>query len=143
MRMLLATCGALVLALAGCSDNYGGGSSPTPSQSPGQGNAPVSVDANETDFSIALSKQDFSPGAYTFQVHNNGKFPHNLKVNGPGVNSESSPTIQPGQSGTLAVTLQSGRYELWCGVDAHKDKGMTMTITVAGAASATTVPGGY
>jgi uncharacterized cupredoxin-like copper-binding protein len=87
--------------------------------------------ATEKEFSITLSQSAFKPGTYTFQVSNRGQFPHNLTLEGPGVDRQASPTLQPGQNGTVTVTLQAGSYEIWCSVDSHKDKGMQLKITVA------------
>src|SRR6266545_2569452 len=70
-------------------------------------------------------------GAYTFVVEQQGKHPHALSIKGPGVDTTSTPTIQPGgASERLTVTLQPGRYELWCPVGNHKAQGMHTTITV-------------
>jgi uncharacterized cupredoxin-like copper-binding protein len=88
------------------------------------------VAATEQEFSIALSTKTFAAGAYTFTVHNAGKYPHNLTIEGPGVDKVASPTEPGGGTGTVSVTLQKGSYELWCSVDSHKDKGMDLTITV-------------
>jgi len=41
-----------------------------------------------------------------------------------------SQTVQNGASTRLSVPLQSGSYELWCTVDAHKERGMDKTIQV-------------
>lgn len=93
--------------------------------------AGTAVTATEQEFSITLSRTSFSPGAYTFTVHNAGRYAHNLTIEGPGVDMKASPTEPGGGSGTLSVTLAKGTYELWCSVDSHKDKGMDIRITVA------------
>jgi Integrase core domain len=36
-------------------------------------------------------------------VMNNGKFPHNLTVDGPGIEDKASPTLSPGSAGDLTV----------------------------------------
>jgi uncharacterized cupredoxin-like copper-binding protein len=90
----------------------------------------TSVDVTEKEFSITLSQATFSPGAYTFTIKNTGSFPHNLAIEGPGVDKKTSPTISAGQSGSLTATLQAGSYELWCAVPGHKDRGMDMKIKV-------------
>jgi uncharacterized cupredoxin-like copper-binding protein len=88
------------------------------------------VTATETEFSIGLSKESFTPGSYTFKVENTGNAPHNLIVKGPGVNMASSPTLEGGQSGEVTVDLQKGSYELWCGVGNHRARGMELEISV-------------
>ena len=49
--------------------------------------APVgtSVGVVEKEFSITLDKTGFTPGDYTFAIQNQGSFPHNLTIEGPGV----------------------------------------------------------
>ena len=90
----------------------------------------TSVGVTEKEFSITLSQASLSPASYTFIIQNKGSFPHNLNIKGPGVDTETSPTLSAGQSGMLTVTLQKGSYELWCSVPGHKDKGMDLTIKV-------------
>lgn len=90
-----------------------------------------SVNATEAEFSIALSATKFKAGTYTFTVHNAGKFPHNLTIEGPGVDKLASSTVAGGGTAKVTVTLQKGSYELWCSVDSHKDKGMDMHIGVS------------
>jgi hypothetical protein len=129
--------GAVVALLAaGC----GGGGSPgtggtASATGTGAASSPATaagtaVTATEKEFSIVLSTTAFTSGTYTFDIQNQGTFPHNLNVKGPGVDGQVSPTVQPGATGQLTVTLQKGSYELWCSVDGHKDRGMDMMIQV-------------
>jgi uncharacterized cupredoxin-like copper-binding protein len=118
---------------AASSSTAGGRYGSAPSSSASKGGAAAvgtAVTANEQEFSITLSAKTFKAGAYTFTVHNAGKYPHNLTIQGPGVDKAASPTTPGGGTGTVSVTLTKGSYELWCSVDSHKDKGMDMTITV-------------
>jgi uncharacterized cupredoxin-like copper-binding protein len=124
-----------VAFLAGCSSSGGGGGAGTTSTSAGTASssaavAGTAVTVTEKEYSISLSTQTFASGPYTFTVHNTGETAHNLTVEGPGVDKQATSTIQPGQTATLAVTFQKGTYELWCSVDAHKDQGMDLHITV-------------
>ena len=146
MPVLAGGAGALLL-LGGCSSGSGSGgggsavyggtaakatSGPSSAPSPSGPAGPVTtVTATETEFKISLSKAAFKAGAYTFKVVNHGNYPHNLTIAGPGITSLASPTSQGGGSGVLNVTLQAGSYELWCGVDSHRTKGMDIKITVA------------
>jgi len=90
----------------------------------------TSVGVTEKEFSITLSQTSFSPASYTFTIQNKGTLPHNLNIEGPGVDTKTSPILSPGQSGMLTATLQKGSYELWCSVPGHKDKGMDLTLKV-------------
>ncbi|NMM25424.1 MAG: hypothetical protein HHJ11_18465 [Phycicoccus sp.] len=127
----------LVLLLGACSSTtaksttnppaaYGAGAAASPSVAP----VGTSVGVVEKEFSIALDKKSFTAGDYTFAIQNQGSFPHNLTIEGPGVDSKTSPTFGTGESGSLTVTLQKGSYDLSCSVPGHKDKGMDIKITV-------------
>lgn len=84
-----------------------------------------------TDFKITLSTTSLSPGPYTFVAEQRGQSPHALSIQGPGVETVTTPTIPPGgPSQRLNVTLQPGTYEMWCPVDNHRALGMEVTVTV-------------
>ncbi|MFI8916565.1 copper-binding protein [Streptomyces sp. NPDC053513] len=134
---LLAACGS------GGSGSDSGTTAPPPARkSTGPGGA-TRVTADLADFRITLSRQAFTPGTYAFVATNTGKHDHALEVEGPGGENRSS-TVAPGGSTTLTVTLEAGKYEIYCPVDGHKDLGMKTEITVAGAPvdkSGVNVPG--
>jgi uncharacterized cupredoxin-like copper-binding protein len=135
-RFVTAALVALLLgACGGTSTNTAtpsAASSPTATSPPPSSAAAVgtSVGVTEKEFSITLSQASFSPASYTFTIQNKGSFPHNLNIEGPGVDTKTSAILSPGQSGMLTATLQKGSYELWCSVPGHKDKGMDLTIKV-------------
>jgi plastocyanin len=138
-RALLLTIGgvAAALVLAACGSDTpsdtGDASPPadeTTSAAPEAGGATIEV--SESEFSIKLSKSSMKPGDYTFAISNDGNFPHNLAIKGPGIGGETSDTFDGGQSGDLAVTLQEGTYTLWCAVGNHRAQGMETTIEVTG-----------
>jgi uncharacterized cupredoxin-like copper-binding protein len=128
VALLLGACGGTSTNTATPS----AGSSPTATSSSPSSAAAVgtSVGVTEKEFSITLSQTSFSPASYTFTIQNKGSFPHNLNIEGPGVDTKTSQILSPGQSGMLTATLQKGSYELWCSVPGHKDKGMDLTIKV-------------
>ena len=101
--------------------------SPSPSSATAVG---TSVGVTEKEFPITLSQTSLSPASYTFTIQNKGSLPHNLNIEGPGVDTKTSPIPSPGQSGKLTATLQKGSDELWCSVPGHKNKGMDLTIKV-------------
>jgi len=133
-RFVTAALVALLLgACGGTSTNtatQSAASSPTATSPSSATAVGTSVGVTEKEFSITLSQTSFSPASYTFTIQNKGAFPHNLNIEGPGVDTKTSPILSPGQSGMLTATLQKGSYELWCSVPGHKNKGMDLTIKV-------------
>jgi uncharacterized cupredoxin-like copper-binding protein len=124
--LLLGACGGTSTNTAAPS----AASSPTATSPSSATAVGTSVGVTEKEFSITLSQTSFSPASYTFTIQNKGTLPHNLNIEGPGVDTKTSPILSPGQSGMLTATLQKGSYELWCSVPGHKDKGMDLTIKV-------------
>ena len=86
--------------------------------------------ATETEYHIALSTSQYHPGRYVLTVTNAGQATHDLVITGPGIASQQTPLLAPGQSADLDVALQPGSYELYCGVDSHRQLGMDVHITV-------------
>jgi uncharacterized cupredoxin-like copper-binding protein len=85
------------------------------------------VEAIETEFKIALPSTDFKAGKITFQVKNEGKIEHDLAVKETG---DKTKLIPPGGTAELTVTLQPGKYEVYCTVPGHEAAGMKIEITV-------------
>ena len=104
-------------------------STSSPASSPAAKGTMVTV--KETEYKLALSQSTFTPGTYTFTAENDGGTTHALEIEGPGIEEQRTDTLSPGASGSLTVTLKSGKYELYCPVDSHKDRGMEMDITVS------------
>jgi uncharacterized cupredoxin-like copper-binding protein len=132
-RVLTVALAALLLGACGSSSNTS--TAPAAAAATTAGSAATasgkSVDVSEKEYSITLAQTTFAPGTYTFKIKNAGSFPHNLAVEGPGIDKQQSPTVGGGQSSTLTVTLQAGTYELFCAVPGHKEKGMDLKITVS------------
>jgi uncharacterized cupredoxin-like copper-binding protein len=134
-----AVLGALaVLAACGSSDDSAGSSAPLttpPASTSAASSAPAAkgttVTVKETEYKLTLSQSTFTPGTYTFTAENDGGTTHALEIEGPGIEEQQTGNLAPGASGSLTVTLQSGKYELYCPVDSHKDRGMEMDITVS------------
>jgi uncharacterized cupredoxin-like copper-binding protein len=136
---------ATTLALAACGGSSGTKSAAKPAAkaSGGQAAKPGStaaattarpattVNVVESEFALKLSLTRFSPGRYIFMARNVGRAPHALEIDGPGVKDRKTKTLSGGGSAGLAVTLQKGKYELYCPVDGHRAKGMQLEITVA------------
>ena len=85
--------------------------------------------AIENEFSIALQPKSLKPGKYTFDVVNEGKIPHDLEIEGEGV-EEKTPLIDPGKSAKLPADLKPGKYRFYCTVPGHAESGMDVDVAV-------------
>jgi uncharacterized cupredoxin-like copper-binding protein len=88
------------------------------------------VDVSETEFVIDPANPEVRAGTVTFNVTNDGELPHNLEVEGNGVEEELEQNLEPGDSGELTVDLEPGTYEWYCPVGDHAEQGMEGTLTV-------------
>jgi plastocyanin len=73
----------------------------------------------------------FRPGVYKFVAADKGSASHSLVISGPGVSQAKTDLVSPGESESVTVTLQSGSYDIYCGVPGHKALGMDVHITVS------------
>jgi uncharacterized cupredoxin-like copper-binding protein len=92
--------------------------------------AAENVTASESEFKIALDSSSISAGRVTFDVKNDGKIPHDLVVEGNGIEAKT-PLLEAGESKTLSVDLKPGTYDLYCSVPGHKQAGMDLKLTVS------------
>ena len=86
------------------------------------------VQVSETEFKITTDLTSFKAGQITFVAKNDGKIPHDLAVKETG---EKTNLIPPGGTAELKVTLNPGKYELYCTVPGHEAAGMKLAITVS------------
>ena len=67
-------------------------------------------------------------GEVTIELVNDSGVPHNVEVEGNGV-EEVSDTISEGST-DLTLTLEPGEYEFYCAIPGHREGGMEGTLTV-------------
>lgn len=84
------------------------------------------VQVQEKEYKITLATRDVRHGAVTFVVKNVGKIPHDLSIQG----GKHTPSIGPGKTAKLTVTLKKGSYTLYCSVPGHRQLGMVTKLTV-------------
>jgi uncharacterized cupredoxin-like copper-binding protein len=96
------------------------------------GESPIStIRVNETEMRLDPSEITLDrPGTYVFRAVNTGNVVHALRIEGNGIEEQSTTNIGPGESADLQVNLRPGTYEIDCPVDNHEDQGMRGTVTV-------------
>ncbi len=68
-------------------------------------------------------------GAVTINSVNESAIPHNIAVDGGGVD-EQGEVVQDGATSTVEVELEAGEYEFYCSVPGHREGGMVGKLTV-------------
>ena len=99
-----------------------------------RGSDPNAIDVALSEWTITLSNGTVPAGPVTFRVTNGGSVPHAFEIEGHGL-EQKTPLIQPGARATLALTLVSGSYEIYCpvGRGAHHKLGMETHLKVVDA----------
>jgi len=131
-RLLVAALTTGALAAAACGGSSSGSGSGSGSTSTAPPAASQTVNFTETEFKITTTSTSLKAGDYTFQVQNQGAFPHDLHVTTPdGSEIGKTDVIQPKGSGSVQVSLKAGTYTLYCAVDGHRAQGMVSTLNVS------------
>ena len=106
----------------------GGPQDPPPTAPP----LPSFVSVAAREFSLTLSRPLVGTGSVRVELRNNGEDPHNLVVSPDGTHTPlvSFSTLDPGLYERRSVTLAPGRYQLWCSLEGHEAKGMSVTLRV-------------
>lgn len=145
-RKLTILASAMALALVACSGE-------TATTGPAQ---TVTVDLTEVDsdtMQMTVDPQSVVAGEITFEVTNSGDLLHELVVFKTDLASDDLPTnesgsevledgpglslvdeiedIQSGDSGTLTVALEPGKYVLVCNIKGHYQKGLHADFEVS------------
>ena len=106
---------------------------PAPPSQPPSDPVPASfVSVGAKEFSLTLSRPLVGKGTVRVELRNNGEDPHNLVVSPEGTHTPlaSFSTLGPGTYERRSVTLDPGRYQLWCSLEGHEAKGMSVTLRV-------------
>ena len=136
LLLLLFTTLALVVAVAACGgddDDEGAEEPPaeeTTGDTGGGGSAATIMLAADPSGDLAFDQTELTAtaGEVTIEFMNDSGIPHNVEVEGNGV-EEVSDTISEGST-TLTLNLEPGEYEFYCAVPGHREGGMEGTLTV-------------
>lgn len=127
---------ALVIVAAAC----GGGddeSSPAPAPGPAatggaaSAGTPLAIAADPSGaLAFDTTSLQAAAGTVTIVFTNDSSVPHNVTLDGPGVEDEGTETIS-GSSTEVTLDLQPGTYTFYCSVGNHRAAGMEGTLTVS------------
>jgi plastocyanin len=129
-RFMLVPLVAVALLAAGCGgdgdENAEGTTTTTPSAE-----ATTLQLAADPGGALAFDKDtlDAPAGTVTIELTNDSSVPHNVEVEGNGVEEESDTVT--GESTSLTVDLEPGTYDFYCAVPGHREAGMEGTLTVS------------
>lgn len=134
---LLSVALVVPVGLAACGDDdeteTSGATTSEQAGAPGGGQAGETISVSETEYKLDPGDPKIKAGEVTIEATNDGEIVHSLEVEGPGEEAELEQDLQPGDSGELTVDLsQPGKYEWYCPIDDHKERGMEGEITVQG-----------
>jgi plastocyanin len=93
----------------------------------GGGHITLTADPNG-ELAFDQTELTAAAGEVTIELVNESTVPHNVEVEGNGV-EEVSDTITESTT-ELTLTLEPGEYEFYCAVPGHREAGMEGTLTV-------------
>ena len=127
-RRALTTALMLLLLLLGLSA-CGGGDGDEDGE-PAGGGTTLEL-AADPDGAFSFDKKTLEAPAGTITIHltNDASIPHDIAVEGNGVD-EVSDTVTDGET-SLTVDLEPGTYTFYCSVPGHRAGGMEGTLTVS------------
>jgi plastocyanin len=127
-RRALTTVLALPLIVLGLSACGGGGGDENGGPAAGGTTLELAADPGGS-FSFDKETLEAPAGTITIHLTNEASVPHNVGVEGNGVD-EKTETVTNGDI-SLTVELEPGEYTFYCDVPGHREGGMEGTLTVS------------
>jgi plastocyanin len=126
---------AFALALAACgggndeaATTSGGGAATSGGGGGGGSTVQISADPSGA-LEFEESSVEATAGSVTIDFTNDSSLPHDVKIEGNGVNGEGTDEVTGGST-SATVDLQAGTYTFYCSVDGHRAAGMEGTLVV-------------
>jgi plastocyanin len=132
-RLFLIVLPALALGLAACGGGpeaatTGGGA--TTAAGGGGGGETLQLAADPSGaLKFDKTSLEATAGNVTIDFTNDSSLPHDVKLQGPGVDGEGTDKIT-GSSTSVTLDLQPGEYTFYCSVDGHRAAGMEGKLVV-------------
>lgn len=96
-----------------------------------QGPPQATIRIGLKDFKLVPDKVTGKTGTVTFVLTNEGRYTHDFRVEGQGID-ERAPRVGQGHTREWQVTVKPGNYRISCPISNHAKRGMTGTFVVAG-----------
>lgn len=100
---------------------------------PAQAAAPSRLLVEATEFRFTLSRTTIKPGSAIIQLAIRGEDPHDLrirKVGSPRATTSGVNETLPGAVAEWRGKLTTGKWELSCSIEGHKQAGMRTVLSV-------------
>jgi plastocyanin len=112
----------------------GGDSAQEPSQNeqtpPGQGTQEtLQLNADASQLKFDKNELEGKAGTVNIVMSNPSAIPHNIALEGAGVDEEG-PVVQKGGDSEVSATVKAGEYTYYCSVPGHREGGMEGKLTV-------------
>ena len=92
---------------------------------------PARVQVVAQEFSYSLSRSKVKAGRVIVELVNHGQDTHDLDIRRiGGTHIFHFPSVDPGQVVDRELKLRPGRYQLWCAIADHSERGMHATLRV-------------
>jgi plastocyanin len=133
--LFLIVLSALALGLAACGGGGNeaattGGGATTAGGGGGGGGETLQLAADPSGaLKFDKTSLEATAGNVTIDFTNDSSLPHDVKLQGPGVDGEGTDTIT-GSSTSVTLDLQPGDYTFYCSVDGHRAAGMEGKLVV-------------
>ena len=101
----------IALALAGCGKPVGSGTSGTAAPSGPVAGSGSSVAVSIKEWKITVTPATVPTGIITLKMHNDGKEPHGIYLDGPSIDRKA-PRLEPGATADLTLSVPSGDFNL-------------------------------
>ena len=104
---------------------------PGPKKPPGQATAQTLQLSADPSGALKFNKTSLAANAGTVRIvmSNPAPVPHNISLQGPGLDKHG-PTVQKGGNSQVSAPLKPGKYTFYCSVPGHRQAGMQGTLTV-------------
>ena len=127
---LLIVLAAFAVTLAACGGNDNEAATTGAATGGGGGGQTLQLAADPSGaLKYDTTSLEANAGSVTIDFTNDSSLPHNVTLDGPGVEDEGTDTIT-GSSTSVTLDLQPGNYTFYCSVDGHRAAGMEGELVV-------------